>query len=177
MSVLDLLSEAGRLRRELFDLGVLLNGSFKLLHLKQDIAFLDVSFRVLFVNGNGLVQDFHGVLVLVHLVQRTRFVEENRHVERLVERIKVEALLVNGQSFHHLLFIALEQFGSLLFQLVSLLDVFPELLVDLRVWLTCESLSDVLLANVNLTIIDEYAAAPKQEIGLLNKLVLHLGRE
>lgn len=50
-------------------------------------------------------------------------------------------------------------------------------MVNFAVWLTWKGLSNMLFAHVNLAIIDQDSTTPKQEIGLLNKLALHLGSE
>ena len=66
-------------------------------------------------------------------------------------------------------------FGGLLLDFVGLLDVLPVLHVLDAVGVNLQRLFDVFFAHVNLAIVDEDAAAPKQELGHLDELALHLG--
>jgi hypothetical protein len=54
------------------------------------------------------------------------------------------------------------------------LEHFPVLLVLYAVRVNLERLSDVLFAHVCLTVVEEDATAPEEEVWVLNELTLHL---
>lgn len=175
--MLQLLTQTGRLRSELLNLTVFSNRLFVLLHRQQNVTSLEVGLDVLLIDVQRSLQICHCFVIASHLCKPTRFIVQNCHVVGVVERIELQTFVIDLKSAENALLVTLfEQFASLFLLLFSLLHALPEFLV-LWIVVVLESLFDVLLAHVNLTIVHQDAATPEEKLGILNEVVLDLGRE
>lgn len=171
LGFLDLLSKTNRLWSEFFDFRVLGYCFLILFFVKQNITLFQVSLGILLVHFYCNVQIFHSFVSLSNFLKRTCPVVKDSLVKLAIKVIELQTLPVEFNCFFP--HIRSCQFVRLIFKFFTILQAFPILDVGLVIGINVQSLFQVFFAHVKLTIVNQDACAPEEEVCVVNKLLLH----